>query len=457
MDEALDPVGKEDDDVNNDGKVDKSDGYLKNRRKVVSSKIKNESVAYRIRALIEAKREKKLEMEAGGESQDPGDRVPSEDEKPKKPDTNQVPTSGISDFPSGTTNDQKPSGVGTRGAGETPPPPKPEPKTGGAGILGLNKPDPNKVRPGQQKPAGNVGDGVGSEKAKGYSGDGAAGSDQGMGSIRSNTTSNREAEMGNDQRSGLKLGQQQTASNVNMSRSAGENERSDEKLTDAGRKQQEISKNAAAQRKDDADEKLTDAGRAQQKIATGAAAQRNDDADSKKVGATDTGAAKPASNRAAEMGNDSRAQAKPTVDKNVPTGGAPKPAPRPAPQAAKPAAAPEAKPEGGNWFTRTFGATPKGPAPVAGVRDDSSPHAATQQYNDAKAKGAFDNKPAAPAPAATAARAAPTGGSSATNRPAPTPPARPAGDTVAAAAAQMKKKPQQTAGNRQNDNQNVGY
>jgi hypothetical protein len=64
MDEALDPVGKEDDDVNNDGKVNKSDKYLKNRRDVVSSKIKNESVAYRIRDLIEAKRAKKLEMEA---------------------------------------------------------------------------------------------------------------------------------------------------------------------------------------------------------------------------------------------------------------------------------------------------------------------------------------------------------------------------------------------------------
>jgi hypothetical protein len=64
MDEALDPVGKEDADVNNDGKVNKSDKYLKNRRDVVSSKIKNESVAYRIRDLIEAKRAKKLEMEA---------------------------------------------------------------------------------------------------------------------------------------------------------------------------------------------------------------------------------------------------------------------------------------------------------------------------------------------------------------------------------------------------------
>jgi hypothetical protein len=37
--EALDAVGKEDDDINNDGKVDKSDKYLKNRRDVVSKKL----------------------------------------------------------------------------------------------------------------------------------------------------------------------------------------------------------------------------------------------------------------------------------------------------------------------------------------------------------------------------------------------------------------------------------
>jgi len=35
----LDPVGKEDRDVNNDGKVDKQDSYLKNRRKTVAKKI----------------------------------------------------------------------------------------------------------------------------------------------------------------------------------------------------------------------------------------------------------------------------------------------------------------------------------------------------------------------------------------------------------------------------------
>jgi hypothetical protein len=39
---ALDPVGKEDDDVNNDGKTDSSDSYLKNRRKVVGKYLKKE-------------------------------------------------------------------------------------------------------------------------------------------------------------------------------------------------------------------------------------------------------------------------------------------------------------------------------------------------------------------------------------------------------------------------------
>ena len=33
MPEPLDPVGKEDDDIDNDGDVHKSDSYLKNRRK----------------------------------------------------------------------------------------------------------------------------------------------------------------------------------------------------------------------------------------------------------------------------------------------------------------------------------------------------------------------------------------------------------------------------------------
>ena len=38
--EGLDPVGKEDDDINNDGKVDKTDKYLANRRKAIAKNIK---------------------------------------------------------------------------------------------------------------------------------------------------------------------------------------------------------------------------------------------------------------------------------------------------------------------------------------------------------------------------------------------------------------------------------
>jgi hypothetical protein len=37
--EGLDPVGKEDDDINNDGKVDKTDNYLANRRKAVAANL----------------------------------------------------------------------------------------------------------------------------------------------------------------------------------------------------------------------------------------------------------------------------------------------------------------------------------------------------------------------------------------------------------------------------------
>ena len=40
MSEDLDPVGKEDDDINNDGKVDKTDKYLLNRRKAIAKNIK---------------------------------------------------------------------------------------------------------------------------------------------------------------------------------------------------------------------------------------------------------------------------------------------------------------------------------------------------------------------------------------------------------------------------------
>ena len=42
----LDPVGKEDDDINNDGKVDKTDKYLKKRRDTISKNIKEETYTY---------------------------------------------------------------------------------------------------------------------------------------------------------------------------------------------------------------------------------------------------------------------------------------------------------------------------------------------------------------------------------------------------------------------------
>ena len=40
MAEKMDPVGQEDDDINNDGKTDKTDKYLLNRRKAIGSNIK---------------------------------------------------------------------------------------------------------------------------------------------------------------------------------------------------------------------------------------------------------------------------------------------------------------------------------------------------------------------------------------------------------------------------------
>jgi len=38
---GLDPVGQEDEDVNNDGKVDSTDEYLLNRRKKIATATKN--------------------------------------------------------------------------------------------------------------------------------------------------------------------------------------------------------------------------------------------------------------------------------------------------------------------------------------------------------------------------------------------------------------------------------
>jgi len=46
MSEELDPVGKEDDDINNDGKVDKTDKYLSNRRKAVAANMKETHLSW---------------------------------------------------------------------------------------------------------------------------------------------------------------------------------------------------------------------------------------------------------------------------------------------------------------------------------------------------------------------------------------------------------------------------
>lgn len=39
--EKLDPVGKEDEDINNDGEVDSTDKYLKSRREAISKSMKS--------------------------------------------------------------------------------------------------------------------------------------------------------------------------------------------------------------------------------------------------------------------------------------------------------------------------------------------------------------------------------------------------------------------------------
>ena len=44
INEKLDPVGKEDDDVDNDGDVDKTDKYLLNRRKAIKKAVDKKDV-----------------------------------------------------------------------------------------------------------------------------------------------------------------------------------------------------------------------------------------------------------------------------------------------------------------------------------------------------------------------------------------------------------------------------
>ena len=43
IDEAMDPVGKEDGDIDNDGDQDDSDEYLANRRKAIAKAIKKQN------------------------------------------------------------------------------------------------------------------------------------------------------------------------------------------------------------------------------------------------------------------------------------------------------------------------------------------------------------------------------------------------------------------------------
>ena len=58
---TLDKVGKEDADVNNDGKVDDQDSYLKNRRETVTTKVKAQAKTESHQAKAEPKAEPKVE------------------------------------------------------------------------------------------------------------------------------------------------------------------------------------------------------------------------------------------------------------------------------------------------------------------------------------------------------------------------------------------------------------
>ena len=80
----LDPVGKEDSDVNNDGEVNSSDSYLKNRRKVIGKYLKKEEVE----SVEEAKGEDEYykRYEAGGKKK-PNPDAPYHPEKKKKAKT----------------------------------------------------------------------------------------------------------------------------------------------------------------------------------------------------------------------------------------------------------------------------------------------------------------------------------------------------------------------------------
>ena len=59
----LDPVGKEDDDIDNDGDVDKSDSYLKNRRKAIAKAMRKEE--FLADAAVDDDKKKKMDILKG--------------------------------------------------------------------------------------------------------------------------------------------------------------------------------------------------------------------------------------------------------------------------------------------------------------------------------------------------------------------------------------------------------
>ena len=65
--QGLDPVGKEDGDINNDGKKDKTDKYLLNRRKAIGKAMaKEDKVWTGFKELIEKKEEKEKKITGEG-------------------------------------------------------------------------------------------------------------------------------------------------------------------------------------------------------------------------------------------------------------------------------------------------------------------------------------------------------------------------------------------------------
>lgn len=96
-DPKLDPVGKEDNDVNNDGKTDSSDSYLKNRRTTISKSVKKEATEITPAAKSDAKKSGMLNKDGGDEQDDADDMNDNEadeikvkkkdDDKQKKKET----------------------------------------------------------------------------------------------------------------------------------------------------------------------------------------------------------------------------------------------------------------------------------------------------------------------------------------------------------------------------------